>query len=65
MKTITCYVAEDGKQFVSKNDCMNHNIDLIDWSKFKGVYWLNFSVNNFNKFSDDFKMKLIPFEKIE
>ena len=62
MKTITQYVAEDGKLFDSKNDCMNHNIDLIDWSKFKGVYWLNFSVDNF---TDNFKLKLIPFEKIE
>jgi hypothetical protein len=62
MKTITQYVAEDGKLFDSKNDCMNHNIDLIDWSEFKGVYWLNFSVNDF---TDNFKLKLIPFEKIE
>ena len=62
MKTITQYVAEDGKLFDSKNDCMNHNIDLIDWSKFKGVYWLNFSVDNF---TDNFKIKIIPFEKIE
>lgn len=66
MKTITHYVAEDGKQFVSKNDCMNHNIDLIDWTNFKGVYWLKFSIDNFFDFlSNNFKFKIIPFEKIE
>lgn len=66
MKTIIQYVAEDGKLFDSKNDCMNHNIDLIDWTKFKGVYWLKFSVDNFSDFlSNNFKIKIIPFEKIE
>lgn len=67
MQTVVYYIAEDGKQFASKNDCMNHNIDLIDWSKFKGVCWLNFSINDFSNdfLSNNFNIKIIPFEKIE
>lgn len=69
MKTVTYYVAEDGKQFASKNDCMNHNIDLIDWTEFKGTYWVDVNiqkkVNPYGIKRTNYDVKLIPFEKLD
>lgn len=69
MQTVVYYIAEDGKQFASKNDCMNHNIDLIDWSKFKGTYWVDINihryVNTYGIKEIDYNIKPIPFEKLD
>lgn len=69
MQTVVYYVAEDGKQFASKNDCINHNIDLIDWAKFKGTYWVDINisrdVNACGIKETNYDIKLIPFEKLD
>lgn len=69
MQTVVYYIAEDGKQFASKNDCMNHNIDLIDWIKFKGIYWVDINihrdVNTYGIKTTNYDIKLIPFEKLD
>ena len=69
MQTVVYYVAEDGKQFASKNDCMNHNINLIDWTKFKGIRWVVINihryVNTYGINETDYDIKLIPFEKLD
>lgn len=69
MQTVVYYVAEDGKQFASKNDCMNHNIDLIDWTKFKGIYWVDMNiyryVNDYGIKETNYNIKVIPFEKLD
>lgn len=69
MQTVTYYIAEDGKQFASKNDCMNHNIDLIDWTKFKSTYWvdvnINRDVNACGIKETHYDIKLILFKKLD
>ncbi len=69
MQTVVYYIAEDGKQFASKNDCMNHNIDLIDCTKFKSTYWVNININEYvNTYGikeTNYDIELIPFEKLD
>jgi hypothetical protein len=69
MQTVVYYVAEDGKQFVSKNDCMNHNIDLINWTEFRGTYWVDVNiqktVNTYGIKETNYDIKLIPFEILD
>lgn len=69
MQTVIYYVAEDGKQFASKNDCMNHNIDLIDWTKFRGTYWIDVNihrdVNSYGIKETNYDIKPILFEKLD
>ena len=69
MRTVVYYVAEDGKQFVSKNDCMKHNIDLINWTKFRGTYWVDANiqktVNTYGIKETNYDIKLIPFEILD
>lgn len=52
-----------------KNDCINHNIDLIDWVKFKGTYWVDINisrdVNACGIKETNYDIKLIPFEKLD
>ena len=69
MLAVTYYVSEDGKRFASKNNCMNHNIDLIDWTEFKGTYWVDMNiyryVNACGIKETNYDIKLIPFEKLD
>lgn len=69
MQTVTYYVSEDGKQFISCDDCKNYNIDLIDWTEFKGAYWVDVNIQkNVNPYGikvTNYDIKLIPFEKLD
>ena len=60
MEIITAYKANDGMIFATKEECLEHNLYLIDWDSFKGVCYIH---STFDDKAHKYNITLTPFTR--